>query len=265
MARVLAVFLAVFVVWPGAAQARFFSVQCQPGMVAAIDPLVQPGAAPSAHPHLFFANQSVTATSTTATMLAATTTTCHLAADTAGIWMPQPTIQPLFIADYWTSVPGHHVEAWPAGLWFVSGDAHATAPPPENTLFWNCGTGQTPNVTTPPATCPASGPGLNAHLVYPNCWDGAGTDRADLSYPAGFPATFTANPPGYPCPAAYPHLLPVLQEIIHFGHIDSTTLAFSSGAYYTLHVDYWQTWNDQSKVASLVDACLNHGLGCGTQ
>lgn len=262
--------VAVLLVMAPTASARFFSVQCKPGMLAQIDPLIDPGVMPSAHMHLFFANQSETPDSTTDSMMAATATTCHVAADTAGIWAPEPflngqPVSPSFIADYWTSVPNHTVQPWPAGLFYVAGDAHATAPPPENELFWNCGTGQTPNVTTPPATCPATGPGLNAHLVFPNCWDGTGLDKTDLSYPVGFPATFAQNPPGYPCPAGYPVLLPVLQEIIHFGHIDATTLSFSSGPYYTLHVDYWQTWNDQAKLSSLVSSCLNQGVGCGTQ
>jgi hypothetical protein len=98
-----------------------------------------------------------------------------------------------------------------------------------------------------------------------NCWDGTGLNRSDLSYPVGFPATFKANPPGYPCPAGFSHLLPVVSEVIHFGLINPATLSFSSGPYYTLHADYWQTWNDQAKLASLVTTCLNNGTGCGPQ
>lgn len=272
MKRLLAASIAVLALLAAAqpAQAQFFSVQCTPGTLAQIDPLVAPGVPVSAHMHLFFGNQSVTPDSTTASMMAATTTTCHVPADTAGIWAPAPFINgqhitPSFIADYWTSVPNHQVQPWPAGLYFVAGNADATAPPPENVLFWNCGTGQTPNVTTPPPICPRRGPGLNAHLVFPNCWDGTGLTPADLSYPSGFPKTFAKNPPGSPCPAGFPVLLPVLQEIIHFGHIDASTLSFSSGPYYTLHVDYWQTWNDQAELSSLVTNCLNHNVGCGTQ
>jgi hypothetical protein len=256
-----AAIIAASLAWTGTAEARFFSIRCAPGMLQQVDPLVQPGVTPSAHQHLFFANQSVTADATTTTMLASTVTTCDVAADTAGIWMPAPTLAPKWIADYWTSVPRHTVEPWPTGLFYIAGDAHATQPPPENTLFWNCGTGQTANWTTP-QPCPVGNTaGLNAHLVYPNCWDGTGLQPADLSYPVGYPATFAENPPGYPCPAAYPHLLPVLQEVIHFGVVDPAQLAFSSGAYWTLHVDYWQT--DQPTLAVLVDECLNHGVGCG--
>jgi hypothetical protein len=126
MKRLLAAVIAVLALLAAAqpAQAQFFSVQCTPGMLAQIDPLVAPGVPVSAHMHLFFGNQSVTPDSTTASMTAATTTTCQIPADTAGIWAPAPFINgqhitPSFIADYWTSVPNHQVQPWPAGLYFV--------------------------------------------------------------------------------------------------------------------------------------------------
>ena len=270
--KLLLVFvLALFFANAGTAQARFLSIVCAANQDAQVDPIVSPGVYPSAHLHTFYAARGVTQNSTVAS-LEASTSSCvqggfadgatktpmsstRVAGDTAGMWEPTAynhgveLVKPL-LADYWsntgipTNVPLSNV---PEGLQFVIGNAHATSPPPKFVLYWNCGGSFVttwPSSTTPYNTCPDTGAhSLQAHLTFPDCWDGTGLTPADTTYGPIKVADFAGGPAFGPCPAAFPIQLPHMQLILHT-HIagDATGLSFSSGPYYTLHGDYWQTW-----------------------
>ena len=91
----------------------------------------------------------------------------------------------------------------------------------------------------------------------PNCWDGVGLEPSNVVYPDGGA-----------CPSGFDHVLARVSERIHFGvmnplNLDGTVgLTLSSGAYYTLHADFWNAW-DQPTLDALVDRCINAGVHCG--
>ena len=67
------------------------------------------------------------------------------------------------------------------------------------------------------------------------------------------------------CPAGFPHKLPRL--IARFEYpvgTSSSGITVSSGAPYTAHADFWNTWQQTSKLAVLVENCLNADVDCGT-
>lgn len=260
---------AVAAIAAGPAQARFFGFKCSANQNAQVDPIVSPGVKPSAHLHTFFGARGVTEFSTTASLEGSTTscfggffanggphvamTAAETAANTAGIWIPTMYVNgvarnPAWVTDYWSNTS---IRATPVdmaeGQQMIAADAHSTSPPPMAELFWNCGadfTNQWPSSTKPPL-CPSNHT-LQAHLQFPTCWDGTGTKPTDVINP-GAPA-FTEAPRFYACPAAFPKTLPHVQLIIHTGLSGTATqqITFSSGPYYTLHGDYWQSWKDQA-------------------
>ncbi len=42
----------------------------------------------------------------------------------------------------------------------------------------------------------------------------------------------------------------------------SSSITLASGAYYTVHADFWNTW-DQTGLQTLVNRCLNAHVDCG--
>ena len=71
------------------------------------------------------------------------------------------------------------------------------------------------------------------------------------------------------CPAGFPRAIPKLSERVHYGIMDPTSpdgsLAFtlSSGPAYTLHADFWNTWQ-QERLDQLVEDCLVARVHCGS-
>src|SRR5438552_19205160 len=73
---------------------QVFITDCLPTHRAPDDPIVFPGQPGASHSHDFFGNPTTDANSTYATMTAATSTSCLVGDDTAGYWMPTPSIPP---------------------------------------------------------------------------------------------------------------------------------------------------------------------------
>ena len=248
------------------AQARFLSVVCKPYQDLQVDPIVSPGVFPSAHLHTFYAAPGVTQFSTVNSLEQATTsctrgafagarnmTAAEVADSTPGMWEPTMylnghEITGQYMADYWSTsgLPAKAViHDMPEGLQIVAGDAHATGPQPKYILYWNCGgdnTAKYPSLATPRNDCPASNP-LQAHITLPECWDGKGLTPSHTAYGPSS-NSFQQAPTFGPCPAAFPIQLAHVQMILHTGLSGNVSgLSFSSGPPYTLHADYWQTWN----------------------
>jgi hypothetical protein len=264
--------LTAFFIVAAPAQASFFGVKCHAGQDAQVDPIGQPGVAPSAHLHTFYGAQGVTANSTVASMEASPTncyggafapgstqvamTATQVAADTSGLWTPKMYVNgtptnPTFVTEYWskTGQANPNFTNVPEGLQMVAGNAHATGPPPMYELYFDC-TSSTQPASPTPTGC-AVGHGLQAHIIMPGCWDGVGLRPSDVTY-SGAPVPFTQFPHAYPCPAAFPVQLPRIQMIFHtnLSGDQRQHLTFSSGPWYTLHADYWQTWKNQLILAA---------------
>ncbi|HXF72491.1 MAG TPA: DUF1996 domain-containing protein [Actinomycetota bacterium] len=250
---------------PGIGQ---FVVRCPYSHTLRDDPILFPGLPGASHSHDFFGNVTVDASSTYDSMVLGATT-CRVPSDTAGYWTPtayldgEPIVPPV-MRIYYLGHPTARVETIPAGLQMIGGNRDATSPEENPHVRWSCG--QTTEVRTPlepaPYDCtPWAGyrfvDGVVAHIDFPRCWDGAGLTPEHVVYEVN----------GV-CPAGFRHVLPELSERVHFHVMDPTgpdgsvRLTLSSGPYYTMHGDFWNTWQ-QPRLDQLVRDCILARVHCG--
>jgi hypothetical protein len=264
-----------------------FVITCNYSHTLPDDPIVDPGMPGKSHSHDFFGNTSTNARSNYATMIASPTT-CALKDDTAGYWVPTPSLagRPFHphgglgdIRVYYRDAGAGRVEPIPPDLELIGGDHMATKPLPLSEVRWYCGAGG--GATTPvrnhPYDCTPYArrykfvDGVVGWVFMPRCWDGRGLAPTDVVYPN--PGT-TAT-----CPAGYGHILPQVSERVHFGIMDpcagakpcgpytgagNVVLAVASGPYYTMHADFWNTWQPAT-LDVLVAKCLDEHVHCGFQ
>jgi hypothetical protein len=237
------------------------------------DPIVFPRQPGASHLHDFLGNKSTNARSTLRSMRAAGTT-CTLKTDTAGYWAPalyrngtrvlprgswagRATRQQIYYRDD-NVAPGTHIHTIPADLRLVAGQSHAmsAAENPElgKEIYWGCSDNSTGKRGAPPASC-SSGI-ISLHIGFPNCWDGVRTHRNDTVH--------VVYPHSYRCPAKYPTALPrVILRLEYPVGPTTGTITLGSGATYTVHGDFWNTWQ-QTRLNRLVADCLNTDKDCGT-
>jgi len=256
-----------------------FKVSCGWTRTLPDDPIVFPGQPGASHLHDFFGNTTTNANSTQDTMVHGFTS-CGDWDDTAGYWSPVgfltgSQITPLVQRIYYFGDVNVSVETIPAGLLIVAGNKNATSAADNPHVAWNCGGGNETPLSTHPYDCrPYQGTvttadGVTGWVDFPECWDGATPTSAgswDMAYKA------SGN-----CPPGYPHMLPQLRLRLHFGIWDpcagltpcgptdpdtNVRLTLSSGAYYTLHADFWNTWQ-QAALSYLVANCLDAHVACG--
>jgi PKD repeat protein len=164
----------------------------------------------------------------------------------------------------------------------IAGNKNATMPSENPHASWACGA-STPIADHPYDCRPYAGTsptadGVIGRVDFPDCWDGVGLRPSDVAYRSGGS-----------CPGGFPHPIPQLSYRVHLGIWDpcagltpctptdapssnikvtlssgSSTSVSSNGAFYTLHTDFWNTWN-QSKLDQLVGDCLNAHVACGKQ
>jgi hypothetical protein len=246
-----------------------FVLRCTYSHTLADDPIVFPGQPGASHAHDFFGNTGVDAFSTMASMLAGETT-CRVPSDTAGYWAPQAylngvPITPTVMRIYYLGPKTGTVETIPPGLQIIGGSREAASPADNPHVSWGCG--QTKAVKTPREDLPydctpwaehAFVDGIVASIDFPSCWNGSGLGPDAVAYPVnGF------------CPAGFPHVIPKLSERVHFGIMNplnpdgSLAFTLSSGPAYTLHADFWNTWQ-QERLDQLVADCLVARVHCGS-
>jgi uncharacterized protein DUF1996 len=245
-----------------------FVIRCPYSHTLMDDPIVDPGRPGASHSHDFFGNRTTDAYSTVASMLAGRTT-CRATSDTAGYWSPTVSIggtaiRPTFMKIYYLGDAYLPVETIPPGLQMVGGNKTATTPGENPHVQWYCGEKgliKTPREPQPYDCTPyAIYPfvdGVVAVVDMPSCWDGAGLTPEHVEYPVG------GN-----CPAGW-HQLPRLSERVHLGVMDpldangQVALSLSSGPYWTMHADFWNTWQ-QPRLDDLVNRCLDAHVHCGS-
>lgn len=240
------------------------------------DPIVYPGRPGASHLHDFLGNTSVNAGSTYRSMRAGGTT-CAVG-DTAGYWVPalykngrkvdprgfrrdgRPTRNTFYYrADNVSSAykASHPVEAFPADFRMIAGNGHATSeaaqPKLGKEIYWGCSDNSTGKLKAPP-NCSTGA--ISLHVGFPNCWNGVKdpkNDTANVVYPSSSV-----------CPSTHPRVLPrVIFRLEYPVGTTSAGITLSSGPSYTIHADFWNTW-DQAKLHSLVSSCLNSDKDCGT-
>lgn len=270
---------AVLLAVPAQAATAGWLVKCPLSHSASDDPIKFPGQPGASHLHEFFANRSTDAFSTYESMTAATST-CGTTADTAGYWAPALYKDGVRVPAAGTSVTGRNtrqqfyyrddnlnagtpIEPFPADMRIIAGNSAATNeaenPYLGREIYWGCADNQDPDgkQTQPNFACPGTGI-ISLHMGFPNCWDGVLThvdDTDHLRYPSG----------GV-CPTGFDHALPrLIQRFEYPVGIDDNTgrITLASGAYFTTHSDFWNTWQ-QPALISLVDRCLNLDVACGT-
>ena len=252
-----------------AAQTGQFVLRCGYSHSLTDDPIVFPGQPGASHLHDFFGNTGVNAASTFETMLA-DETTCRVPSDTAGYWAPTAfmdgvQVRPGVMRIYYLGPATGTPETIPPGLQMVGGNKDAQSPAENPHVTWSCG--QTKSVSTPRRDAPydctpweryAFVDGIVASIDFPSCWNGTGLRPEDVTYPVAGA-----------CPSGFEHVIPRLSERVHYGVMDPLaldgTLAFelSSGPWYTLHADFWNTWQ-QERLDQLVEDCLVAKAHCGS-
>jgi hypothetical protein len=271
------VFLVIIAVIAGpvptaSASGRGWVVVCKPSHTGMNDPIVFPGSPGASHLHDFFGNTTTAAFSTYGSMLNGGTTCSSGVGDTAAYWTPAlyqngQKIEPLtgsskgFRAYYRKNnlAEGVTLSTFPADLRLVAGNSHAMSPAENRRLgkdlYWGCSNNSTGKLAVPPVSC-ATGI-ISLHIGFPNCWDGVlthGNDTAHVMYPhKGV------------CPAGFSIALPrvILRLEYPVAGTGSGEITLASGPTYTIHGDFWNTWQ-QSSLDGLVTNCLNANVSCGT-
>jgi hypothetical protein len=237
-----------------------FSVRCDPSHRSNDDPIVFPGQPGAAHEHLFFANRTTDAFSTFDSMRAGGTT-CPLAGDTAGYWVPTLSkdgvlVMPRRILAYYRvpakSVDPASVIPFPPDFRMVAGGTSTVNPYVTPTfVFWSC----TDNASTrsaEPQPCPNH---TRITIAFPSCWDGMHIDSADHRSHVAYPHPRTG------CPASHPQPIPRLALTVVWFNTNLSGATFSSGGSISAHADFWNTWNQAVLTENVVN-CINTERSC---
>lgn len=255
-----------------AADSSGWLLKCSYVKSAPDDPIVHPGMAGMSHLHDFYGNKSTAAASSYRSMTAAPSTCTS--GDTAGYWTPalfrngvkidpagsygKTTVreQVYYRAN---NVTGKKtVTAFPADFRMVAGNAHAAGPAqnPElgHEIYWGCSDNSEHGKLTAPQDCKTGV--ITLHVGFPNCWNGVlspADDTPNVTYPKSGS-----------CPAGFPIVLPRLIERFEYPvGTSSAGITLASGPVYTVHADFWNTWQ-QAALQKLVANCLNAHKDCGT-
>jgi hypothetical protein len=237
-----------------------FVVECAWSHSSFDDPIVHPGHAGASHRHDFFGSTSTSADSAYAELVGGDTS-CEQRLDTSAYWAPSlldadgRPLSPVRAVAYYRAGEGVDpgtIEAYPAGLMMVAGDAASTEPQALDVVAWACGAGGQPS-TSPPA-CAAEG-GLRLVVTFPDCWDGERVDSADHR-------AHVAYSDSGRCGDTHPVAIPQLQFAIEYGPIEPDGLSLASGPLTSAHADFWNAW-DQAKLETEVDLCIRREVVCG--
>ena len=258
-----------------------FYANCRFSHTSNDDPIVYPNEPGRSHDHTFFGNRSTDAASAPATLRAARTT-CKPTADRAAYWVPTlyqhgREVRPAKGQFYYNLRGYDRMQAFPAGLRMIAGDAHAHHPQSTRVVYWACG-GSGGIRTTPSTTVPARCPVVQAtftvhlkkcqtcdlvrqqvtrhvktwlelHVNYPDCWDGEHLDSPDHK-------SHTAHSRDYVCPASHPVKVPLIRLMIRYPIVDARGVTLASGGQLTGHADFVNAW-DQRVLERLVDECFH--------
>ncbi|MEV6346492.1 DUF1996 domain-containing protein [Actinoplanes sp. NPDC051851] len=245
-----------------AAAHQLWKIDCGYSHSAPDDPIVFPGRPGASHLHDFLGNASTNAYSTYDSMNGVTST-C-VAGDRAAYWAPTlyrngTAVHPDGAVVYYsvTAYDEEHIEAFPADFKMIVGDKSATtaaeAAAAPGRIYWGCHDNSQIDYVReePPANCTGS-IGIQLRVEFPSCWDGvpvSGNAVAHMRFPSGGD-----------CPAGFPHAFPRIgfHATYDFGGPDTGEITFSSGNVYSIHLDFWNTW-DQKILQTLIDDCSNAG------
>jgi hypothetical protein len=269
-----------------------FAVQCRFSHTLKDDPIVYRGQPGKAHRHAFYGNRSTNAHSTRRSLMRAKTTCSH-DEDLAATWFPT--------AEYrkggeWRFMKAYRERTYyfpsirdnlgstgtiPKNIKIIGGNAHATSWRQNPAVRWFCGE-KSPERPWPYDCTRYTKPledGIRAIVDLPFCWDGERLDSPDHHSHVIYPDPKDRTPHTKParCPASHPVNIPSISIRAHFALKDpclgrtpcgpdsggrNVRIRLSSGPYYTMHADFWNTWV-QRPLDRLVKKCLWAHVECG--
>jgi len=248
-------------------------LKCPYSHSLADDPIVFFDEPEASHLHDFFGNTTTEARSTYDSMTAdPSTTTCpSRTGDTSAYWTPalfkdgvkiDPAGRGVREQFYYRKNnlrPETPIRSFPPNFRMIAGNGHAMSeaenPYLGREIYYGCSDNSESGKPTAPLDCPTGI--ISLHVGFPNCWDGVNIDSPDHKSHVVYPSRGV-------CPDDHPVALPRLIIRIEFPvGTDSSGITLSSGAYYTAHADFWNTWQ-QDMLEAFVDECLNTNTDCGT-
>ncbi|MDH4169643.1 MAG: DUF1996 domain-containing protein [Acidimicrobiia bacterium] len=245
-----------------------FILQCGPvSHSGQFDPIVFPGQAPAGHQHEFYGS-TLTDPNSTPESLIGTPTECGDSADSSAYWHPTVYFDGVrapapHLAAYYTQrslkKPLDGIQAWPAGLRIIAGNGAAQGPQDTSIVYWGCdGTDMSKLDYVP--TCSPTSKGLEAHIRFPDCWDGVNLDAPDHKSHMAYSERIDGV---YVCDAAHPVSLPYLVLKLRWDdqYPVGDTVTLASGSINTLHADFMNGW-DQDRLDFLFDHCIRTGVDC---
>jgi Domain of unknown function (DUF1996) len=238
---------------------NYFAVVCDFSHRNADDPIVHPGHPNLSHNHTYFGNRTTNAFSTPASLRASGRTTCgRLGVDTAAYWAPtllvdSKPVRPLGAIAYYVRRTFGRVDAFPAGLKVIAGNAAASRAQSRRVTFWSCDERfGVERSTTVPTCLGGRRSGLRLHINFPNGWDGDRLDSANHK-------SHMAYSSDGDCPGSHPVEVPALSLVIYYGVAGGPGTELASGGQFSGHADFINAWN-QRALERLVDTYLN-GFG----
>lgn len=268
--KLVPILLAMVLFMPAPAQAKgaagVVSIDCAFSHANFDDAIVHPGQHNSTHQHGYVGSSDADGMSTVASMENGVSS-CALKADTSGYWFPllisplgdhcngtlegpSPTAPfgqcvyfPISVLVYYNTSAGVRVTMPPEGLQLIGGGITT-----KSTAYWSCGKPASKHYLTIPACGPTNN--LTANVFFPNCIKDGTSIYATI------------------CPSGYTQI-PSIHFNIHYAAglgargwgLDSDFMKGMNNGQ-SLHGDYWQTWSDQSMLASLIARCDNGGNVC---
>jgi hypothetical protein len=238
----------------------YFAIACGFSHRNQDDPIVyfnQPG---KSHDHTYFGNTATKASSTPQSLRASGQTTCRFRADTAAYWAPTlfvsgRAIEPAYAVVYYVRRTRGVVQAFPANLKMIAGNAAARTAQGVAITSWSCTRTRGVSTTIPNcSTASAFRSTLRLQVNFPNCWDGSRLDSADHKSHMAYSSDGA-------CPASHPVAVPALTIVIRYS-VSGAGAELASGGQFSGHADFVNSWN-QETLAALVDRYLNRGVRRG--
>ena len=225
---------------------RYFVVGCGFSHMNNDDAIALAGKPGASHNHTYIGNRTVDASSTPAALVGGEST-CGDVGDSSAYWVPTlfsgtRALRPFAAVGYYVRRTSAPVQAFPAGLKMIAGNANARRPQALSVVGWSCGSvGATPRAAAVP-NCPPDR-SLNMRATFPNCWNGR-----DLDSP-GHQRHMAYSTHGR-CPRTHPVAVPALILIFLYPETERR-LVQASGRYGT-HADFINGW-DQETLERLVE------------
>ena len=223
----------------------YFALACGMSHRNNDDAIVFSGKPGKSHNHTYIGNRVVDASTTPESLLGGPTT-CESAADSSAYWFPtlyigDEAVHPLTSIVYYVKRTYADVEAHPAGLKMIAGNAQAKNRQPKGVAAWSCGgVGGRPRFHTLPA-CRADRL-LQLQINFPNCWNGKTLDSVDHRRHMAYAKNGT-------CPASHPRTLATIALIVLYPPMPADAVV-SSGRF-SAHADFVNGW-EQGTFATLV-------------